>query len=112
VPTDGAVGVSWVKEVGEEGEGNEDVLSGFFLDCSARRWRNSFCLASKEETPAGVMSAKAGERRKGVVVLKARIDVVRVELFASLRANIVILVPGVVLYCRMLGARSLFIKLG
>jgi hypothetical protein len=84
LPTDGAVGV---------GRDSEDVLgSAFFLDCADTFARNSFCFASKEVTPSGVMSANAGDRKRGVLVLKARVHEFEAlreeELLARRRANI------------------------
>ena len=85
LPTNGAVrvGMAW----------KEDVLSStFFLDCAATLARNSFCLASKDVTPSGVISAKAGDRRRGVLALNARVNGFEAlreeELLASRRANI------------------------
>lgn len=81
----GAVGVVFVF-VGVE-KGGSDALDSFFLACSASLARNSFCFASKEDTPSGVMSANAGARKKGVVVLKARIEGRELELLIMRRAN-------------------------
>lgn len=83
----GAVGVV-VVFVGVE-KGGSDALDSFFLDCSASLARNSFCFASKEDTPSGVMSANAGARNKGVVMLKARIEGRQLELLIMRRANMV-----------------------
>lgn len=85
----GAVGVL------SEGEGVNRLASAFFLACSASRSRNSFCLASNDVTPSGVMSANAGDRRRGVVVLSVRrrvegVLVSELELFTSRRANMVV----------------------
>lgn len=77
------------------------MLASFFLDCSAAtRSRNSFCLASKEDTPSGVpvTSARAGVRERGAVVVKARRRVFWVlrelGVFRKRRANIVMLLVG------------------
>lgn len=82
----GAVGVL------SDGIGVDRLASAFCLACSASRSRNSFCAASNEVTPSGVMSANAGERRRGVVVLKVRTiveDALREpELLINRRANI------------------------
>jgi hypothetical protein len=62
------------------------------LVCAATLARNSFCFASKEVTPSGVMSAKAGARKRGALVLNARVNGLEAlrdeELFARRRENI------------------------
>ena len=78
-----------------EGEGVDRLASAFFLACSASRSRNSFFLASNAVTPSGVMSANAGDRRRGVLVLSVRrrvegVLVSELELFTSLRANMIV----------------------
>ena len=58
---------------------------------------NSFCLASNELTPSGVMSPNAGDRKTTGVLLKVRREAGReLELFARRRANIFAMIPGYV----------------
>jgi hypothetical protein len=72
----------------------------FFLLCSAaKRSRNSFCFASNDFTPSGVISERAGERHNKDVDANVRMKLLWVvselELLRIRRANIVCGVVGV-----------------
>lgn len=51
------------------------VVVSFLLDCSAIRSRNSFCFASNDWTPSGVMSEMAGVRARIELLAKGRTSV-------------------------------------
>lgn len=85
-----------------EGLGVHRLASAFFLASSASRSRNSFCLTSNAATPSGVMSANAGDREREALVLSVRrrfegVLVSELELFASLRANMIAGRGGIVI---------------
>jgi len=69
----------------------------FFLLCSANFVRNSFCFASKDATPLGVMSPNEGVRDRDVDDVNGRIALmagIELEALATRRASIVLILRG------------------